>query len=105
MKHASHISPQELQRWNSALDELEWTESRLAKELGTKPNVIWGWRVGKHPIPKHAWAFVELAIRIKRAYDPLKPCANWRTHGRGNPKHRERMDAQALQRFRDAGKL
>jgi hypothetical protein len=99
------ITPEELTRWNAALDELQWSDRRLASVMGMDARTVWGWRKGLSPIPLHAWRFIDTALSIKRAYDPFAPCPNWKTHGRGNPNHKARMDAQALQRFKDAGIL
>ena len=99
------LAPEDLERFNAALDELQWTDERLTRQLGISLDVPAKWRMGLHPIPNWAWAYIDQCVLVKRAYDPLKPCATWRTHGRGNPKRRARMDAQALQRFKDAGKL
>ena len=99
------LAPEELERWNAALDEMQWSDKHLARLLGVSAKTPLWWRIGRVSIPHYAWAFVQQALSIKRAYDPLRPCPSWRTHGRGNPKRRARMDAQALQRFKDAGKL
>ena len=99
------ITPEDLERWDSLLDELQWSDRRLAQAMGIDANTPYNWRSGNTPIPLYAWRFVELAVGIKRAYDPLRPSDSWHKQGRGNPKVRARMDAQALQRFRDAGKL
>jgi hypothetical protein len=100
-----HITPAELQRLNAGLDELQWSDARFAEVIGVDKKTIWTWRTGRQPMPLHAWRFIETALGIKRAYDALKPCEHWHKRGRGNTLRRARMDAQALQRFKDAGVL
>jgi hypothetical protein len=100
-----HITPHDLARWDRILDELEWSDRRLAQAMGLDANTPYGWRCGNAPIPLYAWRFVEMALSIKRAYEPLRSNDDWRRHSRGNPKVKARMDAQALKRFRDAGIL
>lgn len=105
MKRAVHITPETLTRWNALLDTLEWSDRRLADELGLDEQTPWTWRQGIAPIPLYAWRFLEAIAALKKAYEPYTPNISWRRNGRGNPKVRDRMDAQALQRFKDAGKL
>lgn len=105
MPNAYPITPEALERLNAALDELRWTDSGLARRLRVTPHTISSWRKGKTPLPDYAFSYLELAVLMRRAFEPLEPDSSWLMNGRGNPKRRARMDAQALQRFKDAGKL
>ena len=105
MPNAHTITPEALTRFNAALDELQWTDSGFARRLRVTPQTISSWRIGETQLPDYAFAYLELAVSMKRAFEPLWPDSAWLRNGRGNPKRRARMDAQALQRFRDAGIL
>jgi hypothetical protein len=99
------LTPQQLVRFNALLDQLQWTDVGLSQRLGVDRTLMVAWRNGNTPIPNYAWAFLELAASVQRAFEPLKPDSEYHRQGRGNPKVKARMDAQALKRFRDAGIL
>lgn len=55
------------------LKDMDMSQGELARELGVRPETIYRWCKGRHPIPATAARVIDSLVKEKKAKDLLEP--------------------------------